>query len=64
MKVSISLPSLYPDLLDAALEHLHPTLEGFDVEILVVSPFEATGPKVRWVPEKVQTGNCAAHALA
>lgn len=64
MKISISLPSLYPALLNGALERIYKTIGAFDVEIVVVSPFEVSGPDVKWVREDRPQGNCAAHALA
>lgn len=63
-KVSISLPSLRPELLEASIRVLH-AMAGFDdYEILVVSPFEVAGPRIRWLPETEPQGNCGAHALA
>ncbi len=64
MRISISLPSLYPNLLYSALERIYSTTGKFDVEIVVMSPFEMSGPDIKWVREDTPGGNCAAHALA
>ncbi|CAK0764451.1 hypothetical protein CCP2SC5_340013 [Azospirillaceae bacterium] len=61
MKLSITLPSLFPDLLSRAIASIHEHTAHLDHEILVVSPFEASGPNVRWIPEDQPRGNCHAH---
>lgn len=63
-KVSITLPSLRPDLLSDCVRVLHASAGFDDFEIIVVSPFEAAGPRLRWIPEAEPAGNCRAHALA
>lgn len=69
MKLSITLPSLFPDLLAEALDAVHHHTTGIDYEILVVSafPVESRGarwPNVRWIEETERRGNCPAHARA
>ena len=64
MKVSISLPSLFPDDLAATLKSIRETTHGIEYEALVVSPFEVAGPDVRWIREDQPRGAAAAHNLA
>jgi tetratricopeptide (TPR) repeat protein len=64
IRASLTLPSLYPDMLALALRTLPAAFDGMDYEVLVVSPFPARGPSVRWIPEKVPCGNPAGHAAA
>jgi hypothetical protein len=64
MKVSITLPSLFPTLLGKCLTHIRATVTGIDYEVVVVSPFEVEGPDIVWVREDRPAGNCAAHRLA
>jgi len=66
MKLSISLPSLYPDCLDRALRNIRDATRC-DYEVIVVSPTEPTGyARVTWVEERAGTGTgCnAGHAAA
>jgi hypothetical protein len=63
-KISISLPSLRPELLSETIRAVHASAGRDDYEILVVSPFEVSGPRIRWLPETERRGNCGAHALA
>lgn len=64
MKLSITLPSLFPDLLAQSLEALRRHTVGVDYEALVVSPFRVEAPNVRWIEETRPEGNCPAHARA
>lgn len=63
LKTSITLPSIYPKSLSQALANIRETTFG-ECEIIVVSPFEVTGPDVIWVPEKERRGCAYAHARA
>lgn len=67
-RISITLPSLYPDALARALQNIDDATRN-EVEVIVVSPFEFTlrsldcGP-VRWIKESKSTGCNAAHMAA
>ena len=65
-KISISLPSLFPDLLRDTIQSIYRAAhqQPFELEIVVVSPFQISGPKILWVEEKEPQGNSAAHANA
>lgn len=63
-KVSITLPSLRPDLLAQCVDSIRRNAGCEDYEIVVVSPFPAAGPKIKWIEEREKTGNCRAHATA
>ncbi len=60
MKLSLVLPSLFPELIDGALDAAHEAAEGIDHEIVVVSPYEVSRPGVRWVAETAPRGSIAA----
>ena len=64
MKVSITLPSLFPDLLARALAAIEAAIGGIEYEIVVVSPFEVRHANVVWVREEAPSGNIAAQNLA
>jgi hypothetical protein len=64
MKLSITLPSLFPDLLAQALESIRRNTVNVDYEVIVVSPFPVAGADVIWAPETEARGNCPAHAAA
>ena len=64
MKISILLPSVFPDHVAKAIDMIHATSGDVDYEIVVVSPFEVNKPKVRWVHEAVPRGTVPAHAMA
>lgn len=64
MKLSLTLPSLFPDALKAAVTNIYATTRSVDYEIVVVSPFEARGPHITWVREEQPRGNCHAHNVA
>lgn len=59
---SIIVPTLRPKLLACTLYSIHRNSRGHDYEVVVVSPFEATGDRVRWSPERVVGGPIAAHS--
>ncbi len=65
--ISITLPSLHPEALAAALANLAATTRG-PYEVLVVSPFEPWGVPsntvFRWFREENPAGCAAAHAVA
>lgn len=65
MKLSVTLPSLFPELLQHALPALYRSVPaGVELEILVVSPFKVQGPGLVWIPESEARGNCFAHHMA
>jgi hypothetical protein len=64
VKVSITLPSLYPDLVNRAIGDIKAAIGNIEHEIVVASSFEVAGPNVIWVREDNPTGNVAAHDLA
>lgn len=59
MKISITLPSIYPDSARRAIDNINER-SCFAHEILVVSDFEATGDNVVWIKETERKG--VAHA--
>ena len=61
---SLSMPSLRQDNAELVIKYIHDCSEGADYEIVVVSPFEIRGPRIKHVPEKEAHGNCSAHAEA
>jgi len=63
MKLSLILPSLFPNALHRTIANLQATTPGVDYEIVAVAPFEVAGPRVRWVREEAPAGNVRAHAL-
>jgi GT2 family glycosyltransferase len=63
-KVSIILPSVFPDDVAATIKSFHETTKTVDYEIVVVSPFEVKQPRVVWIAEKDPRGNVAANAEA
>ena len=65
-KISISLPTLFPELLKGACEAIYRAAapQEFELEIVIVSPFEVSGPGIVWVHEKEPRGNSAAHESA
>ena len=60
MKISFVLPSIFPTLVAGAIEAARTEAAGLDHEIVVVSPFEISGPNVRWVKEESPRGSIAA----
>jgi glycosyltransferase involved in cell wall biosynthesis len=60
MKLSFVLPSLFPELIDGAIEAAHAAAADIDHEIVVVSPHETSREGVRWVPETSPRGSIAA----
>lgn len=63
-KVSITLPSLRPDLLAQCVDSIRRNAGFEDYEIVVVSPFPVAGTKIKWIEEREKAGNCRAHATA
>ena len=61
---SLSLPSLRQDNVELVIKYIHDCSAGADYEIVVVSPFEISGPRIKHVLEKEARGNCSAHAAA
>lgn len=64
MKLSILLPTLFPDLARGAIENWRPQLRGIDHEFVVVCPREIGGDAIRWIPETAPNGSVAASQLA
>ncbi len=64
MRVSITLPSLFPDHLNKTISLIQARTRSVDYEIIVVSPFEVTGPRVVWVREDQPRGNVPAQRAA
>jgi len=64
MKLSITLPSLFPDDLRRALAAIEANTRAVDYEVVVVSPFEVRHPRVTWVREEEARGNCPAQLAA
>lgn len=63
MKVSIILPTLFPDLARRAIDDWRKQLAGIEHEFVVVCPHEVGGDCVRWVPEDKPSGSSAAAQL-
>jgi hypothetical protein len=63
VKLTFTLPSLFPDVLHRAIHNINETVRDIDFEIVVVSPFPVDGPRVRWVKEETPQGNCLAHTM-
>jgi hypothetical protein len=63
VKVSITLPSIFPEALDRALANIRATTKG-DYEIVVVSPFRVSAPDVVWVEEAERNGSAFAQTIA
>ncbi len=61
---SLSLPSLREENAELVIRHIEEHSVGVDYEIVVVSPFEMSGPRIVHVPEVKPRGNCSAHADA
>lgn len=64
VKLSLTLPSLFPEPAIRVIENVRATVRDIDYEILLVSPFEVTGPNVRWVREETPKGAGVASAIA
>lgn len=63
MKISITLPSIYPDSLANAINNINETTR-LPHEILVVSPFEMRGDNVVWIQETERRGCNYAQVVA
>jgi hypothetical protein len=64
LKISITLPSLFPNALAETVKNIMAASRSVDYEIIVVSPFEVSGPRIVWVREETPSGNCPAHRAA
>lgn len=64
MKLSLTLPTLFPGPAARIIENVRATIGDVDYEILLVSPFEMAGPNIRWIREDTPAGCGAAHATA
>lgn len=63
MKVSITLPSIYPEALARSLKNIRDTTRA-DYEVVVISPFEVQEPNVKWLREEEARGCAYAHDIA
>ena len=63
MKISITLPSIFPDALERALANIHATTRS-EYEVIVVSPFRVEAPNVVWIEETERHGCAHAHTVA
>jgi hypothetical protein len=59
MKLSFVLPTIFPTLAGGAIAAVHEAAADIEHEIVVVSPFEISGPGVRWVRERDPRGSIA-----
>ena len=64
MKLSILVPTLFPDKAHQAIDALRPQLAGIAHEFVVVSPHEMAGPAIVYVAETERRGPTAAHHAA
>lgn len=64
MKISFTLPSVFPDDLNRTLDAIYAATRTIDYEIVVVSRFEVSKPKVKWVREDEARGCVPAHVTA
>ena len=62
-KISITIPSLYPDALGRTMDNIEDVTTG-DYEVIVVSPFRFERENVVWVEETERKGCAAAHHIA
>ena len=56
-EISILLPSLRPELVNKTIKEFEFTNSNTRYEIVVVSPFEVLGSKVKWIKEIEQFGS-------
>lgn len=64
MKLSLTLPTLFPEPAMRAIENVRATVQGIDYEIVVASPHEFSGPDIRWVKEDAPRGAGIASDMA
>ena len=64
MRISITLPSLHPELLERTLGNIAEATTRHRVEVIAVSPFPVRHAGVVWVEEQEPRGNVPAHAAA
>lgn len=63
MQLSVLIASIRPARVHAAITRLRPDLAPYDHEIIVVSPFEISGPGIVWVREETPRGSIHAANL-
>ncbi len=63
MQLSVLIASIRPARVHNAIARLRPDLAPYDYEIVVVSPFEISGPRIVWVPEETPRGGVHATNL-
>ncbi len=63
MKISITLPSLFPNTLARALTNIRENT-SVDYEVIVVSPFKVDEKDVIWIEEVERNGCAFAHTVA
>jgi hypothetical protein len=56
MKLSLTLPSLFPEPAARIVDNVRATIGDVDYEIIVVGPFEMSGPDIRCVAEGTPRG--------
>jgi hypothetical protein len=61
MKISITLPSIYPEALERSLDNIVKATKSSELEIIVVSPFEVLHRNVIWLKDKKRDGCNSAH---
>lgn len=64
MKLSLVLPSIFPNAFKRTLDKIVATTRNVDYEVLAVTPFEVAGANVRWIREDTPKGVIHAHATA
>lgn len=62
MTISVTLPSIYPEALAAALDNISSRSRG-QIEVIVVGPFDPSVAGVKWIHEARVSGCAAAHWL-
>ncbi len=64
MKLSLTLPTLFPEPATRIIENVRATVRDLDYEIIVVGPFDMSGPDIRSIREETPAGAAAAHMTA
>jgi hypothetical protein len=63
VKISITLPSIYPEALRRSLANIRDTTRN-EYEVIVVSPFRVESPSIVWIEETERRGCAFAHDVA
>jgi glycosyltransferase involved in cell wall biosynthesis len=64
MKLSVMVPTLFPDLAQQSIRQIEMCTVGIDYEIVVVSPIPLFGPNIKWIKEDQPAGPNAAYKTA